>query len=567
MYVSHYLLATVKETPADAELVSHRLMLRAGMIRKLASGLYTWLPLGLRVLKKVDAIVRQEMNAAGAVEMLMPSVHPAELWQESGRFDKYGPELLRFNDRHDRSFCYGPTHEEVIVDVARRELKSYKQLPINLYQIQTKFRDEIRPRFGVMRAREFIMKDAYSFDLDQAGLQISYQKMFDAYTRIFTRLGLHFRAVLADTGSIGGSFSHEFQVLAQSGEDLVVYSDGSDYAANIEKATALAPQFERPAPTESLHSLATPGVKSIASLCEQHNILITKTVKTLIVKGAKSWVALVLRGDHSLNEIKVANLLGVTGPLEFASDEDVLAATGVKPGSLGVVDLSLVTIIDRDAAVLADFVCGANKDGFHYTGVNWLRDAPLGEIADLREVVEGDISPDGQGKLCFARGIEVGHVFQLGTRYSEPMGATVLNEAGKAVPLVMGCYGIGVSRVVAAAIEQHHDERGIVWPKAMAPFDVAIVPMKYYQSAAVKAAADDIYRELQAAGFEVLLDDRDERPGVMFADMDLIGIPHRLVVGERGLAENKIEYKARSQAEPKLVARDTLLTFLRAELE
>ena len=568
MYVSHYLLATVKETPADAELISHRLMLRAGMIRKLASGLYTWLPLGLRVLKKVDAIVREEMNAAGAVEMLMPSVHPAELWQESGRFDKYGPELLRFNDRHDRPFCYGPTHEEVVVDVARRELKSYKQLPINLYQIQTKFRDEIRPRFGVMRAREFMMKDAYSFDLDQAGLQISYQKMFDAYTRIFTRLGLHFRAVLADTGSIGGSFSHEFQVLAQSGEDLVVYSDGSDYAANIEKATALAPQRERQAPHAVLTQLATPGIKSIASLCEQHNIPIKQTVKTLIVKGAKSaWVALVLRGDHTLNEIKAAHVLGVTGPLEFASDEEVLAVTGVKPGSLGVVNVTLPYYVDRDAAVLSDFVCGANQDGFHFTGVNWLRDAPLGEIADLREVVEGDASPDGQGTLCFARGIEVGHVFQLGTRYSEPMGATVLNEAGQAVPLVMGCYGIGVSRVVAAAIEQHHDERGIVWPNAMAPFDVVIVPMKYHQSALVKAAADEIYRELQAAGIDVLLDDRDERPGVMFADMDLIGIPHRLVVGERGLAENKIEYKARSQAEPQLLSRDTLLNFLRAELE
>lgn len=567
MLLSRFLLATVKETPADAELISHRLMLRAGMIRKLASGLYTWLPLGLKVLQKVEAIVREEMNATGALELLMPSVHPAELWQESGRWEKYGPELLRFRDRHEREFCYGPTHEEVVVEVARRELKSYKQLPVNLYQIQTKFRDEIRPRFGVMRAREFLMKDAYSFDLDAAGLQQSYQRMYDAYTRIFTRLGLHFRAVLADTGSIGGSFSHEFQVLAQSGEDLVVYSDGSDYAANMEKATAKLSEVARPAPSQALRKIATPGAKTIQEVCQQLGLDPTTTVKTLFAKQADgSLVALVLRGDHEVNDIKVGNLPGMSQPLQLAEEAEVRALLGVGFGSLGVVSLPVPMWVDHAAAQLADFCCGANEEGHHLLGVNWERDTALGQVADLRKVCEGDPSPDGKGQLRFARGIEVGHVFQLGLRYSEPMQATVLNEQGKSVPLMMGCYGIGVSRVVAAAIEQHHDDKGIVWPAAMAPFQVALVPMRLHQSPTVRAATEQLYQQLQAAGIDVLLDDRDERPGVMFADMDLIGIPHRVVIGDRGLEQGAVEYKARSAANVEMVPVADILRFLQAKL-
>lgn len=567
MLVSQYLLSTMRETPADAELISHQLMLRAGLIRKLASGLYTWLPLGLNVLQKVETIVRQEMNASGALEMLMPSVHPSELWQESSRWEKYGPELLRFKDRHAREFCYGPTHEEVITDIARRELKSYKQLPVNLYQVQTKFRDEIRPRFGIMRAREFIMKDAYSFDLDVEGMQLSYQKMYDAYMNIFNRLGLKFRAVLADTGSIGGSFSHEFQVLAHSGEDLIVYSDGSDYAANIEKAEARAPEGARPSPTQTLKKIPTPGLKTITDLCNAESLKPQQCVKTLIVKSEKNTlVALVLRGDHELNEIKAANLPGISNPLELATDEEVNQIVGCGFGSLGVVNLSLPFIVDREAAQLSDFCCGANEEGFHYLGVNWQRDVNLMEVADLRKACEGDISPDGQGKLCFARGIEVGHVFQLGTKYSTAMQATVLNEQGKSVPLVMGCYGLGISRVVAAAIEQNHDANGIIWPKAMAPFQVAIIPMKMHKSVEVQQAVQQLYQALTEAGIEVLLDDREERPGVMFADMDLIGIPHRIVIGERGLAEGQVEYKARATSDVQQIPLDKIFSFLKDKI-
>lgn len=546
MLTSQFLLATVKETPADAEIISHKLMLRAGMIRKLSSGLYTWLPLGLRVLKKVEAIVRDEMNRAGAMEILMPAVQPAELWIETGRWEKYGKELLRIHDRHDREFCFGPTHEEVATDVVRREVRSYKQLPINLYQIQMKFRDEIRPRFGVMRAREFLMKDAYSFDVNKEGMAASYQKMYDAYVNIFQRLGLNFRPVLADTGSIGGAFSHEFQVLADSGEDLIVYSDESDYAANIEKAECAIPKDERKADLKPLEKFATPGLYTIKALHEILHIAPSEGVKTLIVKGAESpLVALILRGDHELNTIKAEKHPLVAEPLTMASDEEIKAAIGAAPGSLGVVNLSMPMIVDRDAAVLSNFVCGANENDFHYKNVNWTRDARLENIFDLRNVVEGDKSPDGKGHLRFARGIEVGHVFQLGDKYSESMNATVLGEDGKAITLQMGSYGIGVSRVIAAAIEQNHDDAGIVWGEAMAPFDVAIVPMNLHKSYRVREVAERLYNELTAAGYDVLLDDRKERPGVMFADMDLIGIPHRFVIGERSLDNGVVEYKHR----------------------
>ncbi len=546
MLVSQFLLATVKETPADAELASHQLMIRAGLIRKLASGLYSWLPFGFRVLHKVENIVREEMNNSGALEMLMPAVQPSELWQESQRWEKYGAELLRLKDRHEREFCFGPTHEEVITDIARRELRSYKQLPLNLYQIQTKFRDEIRPRFGVMRAREFIMKDAYSFDVDKAGMQASYDKMYDAYTRIFTRLGLKFRAVLADTGSIGGSFSHEFQVLANSGEDLVVYSDGSDYAANIEKAEALAPAAEPATPGKTMEKIPTPGLRTIKALSESLNLKPQQCIKTLIVKGEEvPFVALILRGDHELNDVKAGHLSAVADPVVFATDEEIESIFACGPGSLGPVNCKIPFIVDRDAAVVADFSCGANEEEHHFLNVNWGRDVELTEVADIRSVVEGDASPDGKGKLKFARGIEVGHVFQLGDKYSQSMSATVLNEKGKAAPLMMGCYGLGISRVVAAAIEQNHDDKGIIWPAAMAPFAIAIVPVQMHKSHRVRDIAEKLYRELKSKGVEVLLDDRKERPGVMFADMDLMGIPHRVVIGERGLDEGHVEYKAR----------------------
>ncbi len=551
MRLSHYLLATIKNPPKDAELISHQLMIRAGLIRKVASGIYVWLPLGVRVLQKVMEVVRQEMNAAGSLEALMPSVIPAELWQETGRWQKYGPELLRFADRHEREFCLGPTHEEVITDVVRKEVKSYRQLPLNVYQIQTKFRDEIRPRFGVMRGREFIMKDAYSFHLDQACLQKTYEVMYEAYLRIFKRLGLDARAVEADTGSIGGSYSHEFQVLAKAGEDLVFYSDGSDYAANIEKASAAAPTALRPSPSEALTQFATPKARSIADLEKQHQISPQRSVKTLVGKNhAGQFIALILRGDHELNEVKVQKLPGLQDGFEMATEAEILKIFGAHPGSLGPVACPIPLFVDRDAAILADFVAGANVDGQHYRGINWDRDVKNYSVADLRNVVEGDLSPDGQGVLKSARGIEVGHIFQLGDKYSKAMGLTVLDQDGESVTPLMGCYGIGVTRLIAAAIEQHHDERGILWPEEMAPFQLVIVPIGYHEHAPVKAAADELYQQALRLGIEVVLDDRDERPGVKFADLDLIGIPHRLVVSERLLAEGQFEYKQRHQNAP-----------------
>ncbi|MCC6135637.1 MAG: proline--tRNA ligase [Candidatus Contendobacter sp.] len=564
MRISRFPLCTVKETPADAEVISHQLMLRAGLIRKLAAGVYSWLPLGLRVLRRVEAVVREEMNRAGALELLMPAVQPAELWQESGRWQQYGPELLRIKDRHHREFCFGPTHEEVITDLFRREIKSYKQLPINFYQIQTKFRDEIRPRFGVMRAREFLMKDAYSFHVDAASLQETYEVMYSAYSRIFSRLGLKFRAVLADTGSIGGAHSHEFHVLAESGEDAIAFSTGSDYAANVEMAEALAPAGERPTPAEALTRVHTPKVKTIAELCAFLKIPAERTVKAVVVEGADEQpVLLLVRGDHEVNAVKAAKLPQVKAPLLFASPEAIRAAFGAGPGSLGAVGFQGTVIADRSVAKLADFVAGANEDDWHLTGVNFGRDCPDPLIADLRNVVTGDPSPDGQGSLDIARGIEVGHVFQLGRKYSTALNATVLGEDGQPLIVAMGCYGIGVSRVVAAAIEQNHDERGIIWPATMAPFQVAVLPIGAGRSAAVREAAETLYQELQATGIEVLLDDRDARPGVMFADMELIGIPHRLVISERHLAAGQVEYRGRCDSAPTLLNRDGLLEALR----
>ena len=570
MRTSQFLLSTLKETPSDAVVISHQLMLRAGMIRKLASGLYTWLPMGLRVLRKVETVVREEMNAAGALEVLMPAIQPAELWQESGRWVQYGPELLRIKDRHDREFCVGPTHEEVITELARNELNSYKQLPINFYQIQTKFRDEIRPRFGLMRGREFIMKDAYSFHADQASLQETYDRMHQAYCNVFTRLGLNFRPVQADTGSIGGTGSHEFHVLADSGEDDIAFSDTSDYAANIEKAEALPREKVRPAPTEELRLVDTPDAKTIAALVEGFNLPIEKTIKTLIVHAAEEGklIALVVRGDHELNEIKAANLEQVANPLTMATDAELRAAIGAGAGSLGPLNLPLPVIIDRSVELMSDFVIGANIDDKHYFGVNWERDLPVPTVADLRNVVEGDPSPDGQGTLIIKRGIEVGHIFQLGTKYSEAMNCQVLGENGKPVTLTMGCYGIGVSRVVAAAIEQNFDERGIRWNDALAPFHIALVPLRY-ETEQVREATDKLYAELTAAGFEVLLDDRDKKtsPGIKFADMELIGIPHRVVVSDRGLAEGNLEYKSRAETEAQAVPLAEILSFLQARIK
>lgn len=549
MRLSRFPLATTKETPADAEIISHQLMLRAGMIRRLASGLYTWMPLGLRVLRKVEAIVREEMDRSGAVELLMPGVQPAELWQESGRWEQFGPELLRMQDRHERDFCLGPTHEEVITDLARRELRSYKQLPVNFYQIQTKFRDEVRPRFGVMRAREFLMKDAYSFHLDADCLARTYQLMFEAYTRIFERTGLHFRAVHADTGSIGGTASHEFHVLADSGEDAIAFATEGDYAANVELAEAIAPQTSRPAPGEDLRPVDTPGVKTIDDLVRDHGLPIERTVKTLIVRGSEQpLVALIVRGDHNLNPLKAEKLPAVASPLTLAEDAEIRAAIGAGAGSLGPVGLPLPCIVDRSVAVVADFAAGANRDEQHLFGINWERDLPLPEVADLRDVVAGDPSPDGKGRLAIARGIEVGHVFQLGSKYSEAMGATVLDENGRSVAMPMGCYGIGVSRIVAAAIEQNHDQRGIAWPTPIAPFQVAIVSINLQKSEAVRDASETLYEALREAGIDVCWDDRDLRPGVKFADIELIGVPHRIVVGDRGLAQDQVEYRHR-QAE------------------
>lgn len=565
MRTSQFLLSTLKETPSDAVVISHQLMLRAGMIRKLASGLYTWLPMGLRALRKAEAIVRDEMNKAGALEVLMPSVQPAELWQESGRWEQYGPELLRLKDRHDREFCVGPTHEEVITDLARNELNSYKQLPINFYQIQTKFRDEIRPRFGLMRGREFLMKDAYSFHADQQSLQETYDRMHQAYCNIFTRLGLNFRPVQADTGSIGGTGSHEFHVLAESGEDDIAFSDSSDYAANIEKAEAIPRETERGAATEELRLVDTPNCKTIAALVEQFQLPIEKTIKTLLVRSTEKdqLVALIVRGDHELNEIKAANLPQVENPLVFATEAEIRSIMGAGPGSLGPVNLPISCVIDRSVALMSDFVAGANQEDKHYFGVNWERDLPLSEVADLRNVVAGDPSPDGVGTLMIKRGIEVGHIFQLGTKYSQAMNCSVMGENGKPVTLTMGCYGIGVSRVVAAAIEQNYDDRGILWPEALAPYQIALVPMKY-ENQAVREATDNLYAELTAAGYEVLLDDRDKKtsPGVKFADMELVGIPHRIVVGDRGLADGTLEYKHRRDAESQAVPAADIIEFI-----
>jgi prolyl-tRNA synthetase len=568
MRVSQFPLSTIKETPADAEVISHQLMLRAGMIRKLASGLYTWMPYGLRVLRKVERVVREEMNAAGAIELLMPSVQPSELWQESGRWDQYGPELLRINDRHSREFCYGPTHEEVITDLVRNEFQSYKELPVNFYQIQTKFRDEIRPRFGVMRAREFLMKDAYSFHLDQESLQAMYDTMYETYSRIFTRLGLDFRPVQADTGSIGGNASHEFHVLAASGEDDIAFSNESSYAANVELAEAVAPAEPRPAPIKDMEKVATPDQHSITEVSEFLEIPANQCLKTLLVNGEDDEiVALVLRGDHELNEIKAEKLAGIASPLNFASDEAIKSNAGCSAGSLGPAGLNLRIIADHSALALSDFVCGANEDGFHLKGVNWERDLPLAEAADLRNVVEGDPSPDGKGTLSIVRGIEVGHIFQLGQKYAKALKAEVLDENGKSATLTMGCYGIGVSRVVAAAIEQNHDDRGLCLPEAIAPFQLAIVPMNMHKSQRLREYANGLYEHLADLGYEVILDDRNARPGVMFSDMELIGIPHRLVIGERGLDAGEIEYKGRKDEEVTMVALDALDGFLAEHLQ
>jgi prolyl-tRNA synthetase len=552
MRVSKYLLSTVRETPADAETISHKLMLRAGMIRKLATGIYTWLPLGLRTLRKVEAVVREEMNRAGAQEILMPAVQPAELWQESGRWDQYGPELLRIKDRHQRDFCFGPTHEEVITDLIRREIKSYRQLPANFYQIQMKFRDEIRPRFGVMRAREFLMKDAYSFHIDDTSLKETYKVMHATYSRIFQRVGLEFRPVAADTGAIGGSYSHEFHVLADSGEDAIAICDQCDYAANVEMAQALPPLGKRAPAGKPMQTVDTPNQRTIEEVSKFLKLDPKQTVKTLLVKGVGGAIALVLRGDHELNEVKAAKLPQVAKPLVFLTPGEVELAAGCEIGSIGPVGLKVAVIVDESAARLADFVCGANVNGKHLMNVNWGRDCAEPNVADLRKVVDGDPCPaqNCNGTLCIRRGVEVGHIFQLGTKYSEAMQATVLDEAGKAVVMPMGCYGIGVSRVVAAAVEQNHDDNGIIWPDAIAPFHVALVPIGYAKSGAVRATTDKFYAELTNAGIDVLLDDRDERPGVIFADMDLIGIPHRLVIGDKGLAKGVAEYKGRRDKQP-----------------
>lgn len=564
MRLSQLLLPTLKEVPADAETASHQLMLRAGLIRPMASGLYNWLPLGLRALRRVEQVVREEMDAAGAQELLMPVVQPAELWEESGRWAEYGPELLRLTDRHQREFCLGPTHEEVITDLIRNNLRSYRQLPANFYQIQTKFRDEIRPRFGVMRSREFIMKDAYSFHLDQDSLQQTYEVMHQAYSNIFRRLGLEFRPVRADSGAIGGSNSHEFHVLADSGEDAIVFSDGSDYAANIEAAEALAPAGPRAEPGAEMTTVATPGKESIEAVSAFLDCPPAQCLKTLMVNGVEegSVVALVLRGDHELNAIKAAALAEVASPLTLADAAAVKAAAGASPGSVGPLGLDIAVIVDRSAAMVADFVCGANDDGHHLTGVNWGRDLPEPKVADLRNVAEGDPSPDGQGSLSIRRGIEVGHIFQLGEKYSKAMNAGVLGEGGKLETLTMGCYGIGITRVVAAAIEQNHDDRGIIWPEELAPFDIVLIGINHHKSARVTEALLPLYEELQAAGWSVLLDDRAMRPGVMFADADLIGIPHRLVIGERGLDKGIIEYKHRRNADSEDVALDGVMAFL-----
>jgi prolyl-tRNA synthetase len=568
MRVTQFFLPTLKEAPADAEIVSHRLMLRAGLIRRLAGGIYTWTPLGLRVLRKVEAVVREEMNRAGALELLMPGVQPAELWKESGRWQKYGPELLRLKDRHDREFCIGPTHEEVITDIARREIRSYRQLPVHFYQIQTKFRDEIRPRFGVMRGREFLMKDGYSFHADYADLQREYGNMYDTYSRIFTRLGLKYRAVAADTGSIGGTGSHEFHVLADSGEDAIAFCPQSDYAANVELAEAVAPAGPRAIAAESMQKVATPGKTRCEDVAALLQLPLERTVKAIAVMHDEDFILLLLRGDHELNEIKTQKLPGFD-PFRFATETEVEHHLHCRAGYIGPVgiDQRIHIVADRSVAGMVDFVCGANEPGYHLTGVNFGRDLPKPAfVADIRKVVTGDASPDGKGTLEIARGIEVGHIFQLRTKYSEAMKASFLDESGTSRPFEMGCYGIGVTRIVGAAVEQNNDERGIIFPEPMAPFQVALVPLGYSRSAQVREAADSIYRELTAAGVEVLLDDRDERPGIMFADMELIGIPHRIVVGDRGLKDGMVEYQGRRERQAERVALGEVVAVLRLKL-
>jgi len=567
MRASQFLIATLKETPSDAEVISHQLMLRSGMVRKVAAGLYNWLPTGLRTLRKVERIVREEMDKSGAQEVLMPAIQPAELWQESGRWEKYGPELLRLHDRHNREFCVGPTHEEVITDLVRNEIHSYKQLPANFYQIQTKFRDEVRPRFGIMRSREFIMKDAYSFHCNLESLQQTYDLMHQTYCKIFDRIGLDYRPVLADNGSIGGNSSHEFHVLADSGEDDIAFSDSSDFAANIEKAEAIAPAGERAAPTEEMTLVDTPNAKTIAQLVQQHGLPIEKTIKTLFVKASDEcdadFVALLVRGDHDLNEIKAEKLPQVAAPLEMADEEAIRSLIGAGPGSLGPVNLPIPCIVDRTVAVMSDFGAGANIEGKHYFGINWDRDVALPEVADLRNVVEGDPSPCGKGKIVIRRGIEVGHIFQLGQQYAKALNATVLDENGKAVTMDMGCYGIGVSRVVAAAIEQNYDDNGIIWPEAIAPFSIALVALKYEKSEAVREQADKLYETLTQAGYDVILDDRPKvSPGVKMADMELMGIPHRIVISDRGLEAGTLEYKGRRDAEKQEIPLAELSDFI-----
>jgi prolyl-tRNA synthetase len=576
MRASQYYLATLKEAPQEAELASHRLMLRSGLINRLASGLYTWMPLGLRIVKKVEAIVREEMNRAGALEMLAPPVQPAELWQETGRWDLYGPLMLRIKDRAERDYCYAPTAEEVLCDIVRREIKSYRQLPVNFYQIQTKFRDEIRPRFGVMRAREFTMKDAYSFDADFEGLKKSYQAMYDAYTRIFTRLGLEFRAVAADTGEIGGTGSHEFQVLADSGEDAIAFSRASDYAANVELAEALAPAAPRAAPTQAMQKMATPGKHTCEEVAEYLKIPLEKTVKSVVVmhRGREApagsendqMYMLLIRGDHMLNEVKASKVPGLS-PFRFATDAEIRSRLNAPPGSLGPIGHANITVIaDRTVAAMSDFCTGANEEGFHATGVNWGRDLPEAAVADIRKVVAGDPSPDGKGTLEIVRGIEVGHVFQLRTNYTAKMGVNYIDEKGASRPMEMGCYGIGVTRIVAAAIEQNHDERGIIWPDPMAPFTVAVIPLGYRKSEAVRETAEKLYAELAAAGVEVFIDDRDERPGVLLATQELIGIPHRIVVGDRGIKEGVVEYQHRRDAQATRVPIGEAAAFAQSKL-
>ena len=563
MRFSEFSLTTLKEVPAEAEIVSHQLMLRAGLIRRLASGLFTWMPLGLRVLRKVEAVVREEMNRAGALELLMPAVQPAELWRESDRWDKYGPLLLRMQDRHQREYCFGPTHEEVITDVARKELRSYKQLPVNFYQIQTKFRDEIRPRFGVMRAREFIMKDAYSFDIDEAGLEASYQKMHAAYTAIFERLGLTFRVVDADSGEIGGSKSQEFHVLADSGEDAIAYCDDDNYAANIESAATLPPDGERLAATEKLTKVETPGARSIDALCDMLAVTPQQTLKTLIVEGTEGPVALALRGDHELNAVKAQKIPGVASPLTMADAETVRKVTGCEPGFAGPIGLDIPVFYDHATAKMADFVCGANESDMHYTGTNIGRDIEAVATVDIRNVVAGDPTPGGNGTLSITRGIEVGHIFQLGDKYSRAMNATVQDSGGKDSVMSMGCYGIGITRIVGAAIEQNHDDNGIIWPVPLAPFDVVLVPINMHRSDTVREAAEALYEELQDAGLDVLFDDRNTRPGVMFADAELIGVPHRLVISERGLKANELEYRQRRDEKSRNLNREAALNLLK----